>query len=92
MTIIKNISNCLKLKSRSKKHYGKMLSQNCSKKCSNAFKKGLLYKSYNNKKNLDIRESKPDICGYTYNPTPNPNPTSNSYSELNPSVEKSKTE
>ena len=63
MSIIKNISQCLKLKSRSKNHYGKKINQNCSKKCSNSLKKGLLYKSYSKIPNLDIRD-KPEICGY----------------------------
>lgn len=63
MPIIKNISQCLKLKSRSKNHYGKKINQNCSKKCSNSLKKGLLFNSYSNIPNLDIRD-KPEICGY----------------------------
>jgi hypothetical protein len=64
MSIIKNISQCLKLKSRSKKHNGKKINQNCSKKCSNSLKKGLLYKSYSKIPNLDIRDKPETICGY----------------------------
>ena len=66
MPIIKKIDDCLKLQSRSKKHYGKKINQNCSRKCQNAIKKGKYYNSYSEtpKHKLDIRE-KPKICGFT---------------------------
>ena len=64
MPLIKNISQCLKLKSRSKNHYGKKINQNCSKKCSNSLKKGFVYKSYSKIPNLDIRDKPETICGY----------------------------
>lgn len=70
MDIIKQSSRCSKLKSRSMKHNKRNINQNCSQKCKNAFKKGLIYRSYKKQPSgpFDIRDINPDICGRSCKP------------------------
>ena len=62
--LIKNTKGCDKLKTRTKKKGGKLISQNCSQKCKNAVKKGHSYKSFSSIPKQDIR-SKVELCGKT---------------------------
>ena len=52
------------------KHYKMKINQNCSQKCKNAFKKGLIYRLYKKQHSgpFDIRDINPDICGRSCKP------------------------